>query len=433
MAQIAEIENLIVDDLVKGVPGGVDPFPLREVGTKGWNVLAEDLPLPVATLKRSALFHNGRWMADFLKLSGAVIAPHGKTTMSPQLFDRQFADGAWAITLATVHQIQVARHFGFDRLVLANQLVGRQAIRYVLDELARDPGFEFYCLVDSVDGVEMLARAASAHPLARPLNVLLEGGTFGGRTGCRDQATALEVARAVAAAAPGLALRGVEGFEGFIHGNTDAEQDQMVSEFVAFLAGIAGACAREGLFAEGPVLLSAGGSAFYDLVVDGFGRAEIGRETIVLTRSGCYLTHDSALYKDFFARLETRTPAVEQLGEGLKPALELWAYVQSRPESEKAILTLGKRDASFDAGPPVPELWFRPGTHERPAPFGEGCTVTELNDQHTHMTVPTESPLMVGDMVAFGVSHPCTTFDKWQYMFIVDDNYRVVSAIRTFF
>jgi D-serine dehydratase len=207
----------------------------------------------------------------------------------------------------------------------------------------------------------------------------------------------------------------------------------MVREFVAFLAGIAGACAREGLFAEGPVLLSAGGSAFYDLVVDGFGRAEIGRETIVLTRSGCYLTHDSALYKDFFARLETRTPAVEQLGEGLKPALELWAYVQSRPESEKAILTLGKRDASFDAGLPVPTLWFRPGTHERPAPFGEGCTVTELNDQHTHMTVPAESPLTVGDMVAFGVSHPCTTFDKWQYMFIVDDDYRVVSAIRTFF
>lgn len=433
MAQIAEIENLIVDDLVKGMPGGVDPFPLREVGAKGWNILAEDLPLPVAVLKRSALFHNGRWMADFLKLSGAVIAPHGKTTMSPQLFDRQLADGAWAITLATVHQIQVARHFGIDRVVLANQLVGRQAIRYVLDELARDPGFEFYCLVDSVDGVEILARAARAHPVARPLNVLLEGGTFGGRTGCRDQATALEVARAVAAAAPDLALRGVEGFEGLIHGKTDAEQDQMVSEFVAFLAGIAGACAREGLFADGPVLLSAGGSAFYDLVVDGFGRAEIGRETILLTRSGCYLTHDSALYKDFFARLETRTPAVAQLGEGLKPALQLWAYVQSRPEAEKTVLTLGRRDASFDAGPPVPELWFRPGTHARPTPFGEGCKVTELNDQHTHMTVPAESPLAVGDMVAFGVSHPCTTFDKWQYMFIVDDNYRVVSAIRTFF
>ncbi len=167
MAQLADIENLIIDDLVKGVPGGADPFPLRDIGEKAWNVLAEDLPLPLAVLKRSALFHNGRWMADFLKLSGAVIAPHGKTTMSPQLFDRQFADGAWAITLATVHQIQVARHFDFDRVVLANQLVGRQAIRYVLDELARDPGFEFYCLVDSVEGVELLARAAGAHPVAR--------------------------------------------------------------------------------------------------------------------------------------------------------------------------------------------------------------------------------------------------------------------------
>jgi len=49
------------------------------------------------------------------------------------------------------------------------------------------------------------------------------------------------------------------------------------------------------------------------------------------------------------------------------------------------------------------------------------------------MTVPIESPLQVGDLVSFGVSHPCLTFDKWQHLYVVDDNYNVISAIRTFF
>ncbi|MCH1932922.1 amino acid deaminase, partial [Shewanella sp. A25] len=82
-----------------------------------------------------------------------------------------------------------------------------------------------------------------------------------------------------------------------------------------------------------------------------------------------------------------------ELGEGLQPALELWTYVQSRPERTKAILTMGKRDVSYDAGPPVPELWYRPGDHRRPEPVVAGCTVTELNDQHAHMAVPAEAPL----------------------------------------
>ncbi|MBI3517149.1 MAG: amino acid deaminase, partial [Proteobacteria bacterium] len=140
----------LLDHRVKGMPGGVAPFRLDEIGARGWNLLREDLPLPVAVLKQSALAHNGAWMRDFLQRSGAVIAPHGKTTMSPQLFQRQLDDGAWAITVATPQQLQVCRDMGFSRIVLANQLVGRQATRYVLDELKRDPAFDFYCLVDSV-------------------------------------------------------------------------------------------------------------------------------------------------------------------------------------------------------------------------------------------------------------------------------------------
>ncbi len=168
------LEAQLVDDTVKGFPNGVHPMPLGRIGSQRWNLLNQDLPLPVAVLRQSAMAHNSRWMQRFISLSGAVLCPHGKTTMSPQLFHRQLADGAWGITVATVDQVRVCRRHGIDRIILANQLVGRQGIGYILDELHRDPSFEFFCLVDSVQGVERLATAAGSHALNRPLQVLLD-------------------------------------------------------------------------------------------------------------------------------------------------------------------------------------------------------------------------------------------------------------------
>lgn len=428
---LTALDRLLLDHRTKGIPGGIAPFPPSAIGAKRWNVLREDMTLPVAVLKHSALTHNGAWMRRFLDASGAAIAPHGKTTMSPQLFARQLADGAWAMTLATIQQVQVARDFGVGRIVLANQLVGRQAIRYVVAELKRDPEFDFYCLVDSAANVAALAETAREAGLGRPLQVLLEGGYPGGRTGCRDLAAALDVARAVNAAGPVLALRGVEGFEGLFHGATAAETARQVARFLNFLVAIAVAASREGLFSPGHVILSAGGSAFYDMVAKRFAAAGIDREIMVLTRSGCYLTHDSVLYREAFADLVARSPELAAGGPGLMPALEVWAYVQSRPEPGKVLLTMGKRDVSYDELP-VPFAWCRPGD-ARSRPVGDGHTVTGLNDQHCHMSVPEGSPLQVGDLVGFGVSHPCLTFDKWPVLYVVDDDYTVVEAVRTFF
>jgi D-serine dehydratase len=431
----AAIEDTILDGRVKGIPGNVAGFPLRSIGAKGWNLLREDLPLPVAVLRRSALTRNGAWMREYLALSGAVIAPHGKTTMSPQLFEQQIADGAWAMTVATTQQLRICRDSGIARIVLANQLIGRQAIGYVLGEIKRDSGFDFYCLVDSIANVERLAAAAREIAPGRPLQVLLEGGMAGGRTGCRDVAAALAVARAVKAAGPHLALRGVEGFEGLIHSDSPKDDAAAVARFLDFLGEIAVACEQAGLFASDKLILSAGGSAFYDIVVERFRRAGVKREFLLVIRSGCYLTHDSKMYREAFEHIRERHPEVAKLGTGLEPAFEVWAYVQSRPERTKAILTMGKRDVSYDVDLPMPLKWFRPGAGGSNAVRAvmPGHVVTGLNDQHCHMKVPEDSPLAVGDMVGFGISHPCTTFDKWQVVPLVDDDYTVVSAIKTFF
>jgi D-serine dehydratase len=424
--------TVVLDGRTKGLAAGAAGLALADVGRAGWNVLAEDLPLPLALLKDSALRHNSAWMRRFLAATGVALAPHGKTTMSPQLFARQLADGAWGITVATVQQLRVCREHGIGRVLLANQLVGRQAIGYVLDELARDPAFEFYALVDSLAGVEALAVAARARGAGRRLRLLVECGVDGGRTGCRTLGEALAVARGVAAAPDVLALAGVEGYEGSVPGAAPEEQARNIVRFVAFMTEVAAACADARLFDADPVLLSAGGSAFFDLAA-ALPRTLAGRPAQVLLRSGCYLTHDTDVYRRAFERMRDRTPAVAALGEGLRDALEVWAYVQSTPEPGLAILTMGKRDVSHDLALPFPRWHWRPGSGGMPAAVPGEWKIAALNDQHAYLRTSGGPALRIGDMIGCAISHPCTTFDKWRFLPIVDDRYGVVDAVVTCF
>lgn len=421
---LAEIENQHLDGTIKGVPPGAS-LQLGEIGRQGWNLLAGDMPMPLAVIRQSVLAANSAWMAAFTAANDLLIAPHGKTTMAPQLFDLQIADGAWAITVATVQQLAVCRRFGVGRVILANQPVGRQEIAACFDAL-KEPGFELYCLADSLAGVGLLAEAAARHRNANPLRILVEIGFMGGRTGARSREEALAVARAVAAS-PGLRLAGFECFEGLLSDTNAA--DRLLDEVVA-TAAMADA---EGLLGPEPMVLSAGGTSLFDRAGERFNAASFARPVLKLLRSGCYLTHDSTTYTASFRRIAMETSLVLPPG-GLEPALEVWAYVQSRPERGRSLLTVGKRDISYDSGLPVPLRWYRPGgAMARPEPMPAGHVVLALNDQHCHLGTPEESPLRVGDMVAFGIGHPCTTFDKWGLLMLVDDAYRVTGAIRTFF
>jgi D-serine dehydratase len=352
--------------------------------------------------------------------------------MSPQLFARQLDDGAWAITVATVQQMHVAIAYGCRRIVIANQLIGRIAPRAAFQALRQQPDLELYCLVDSGAGVAVLADAAQEISAPQPLRCLVEGGVAGGRTGCRTVADALAVGRAVKAAEPRLTLAGVEGFEGIIATPNPEGTVSAVNAFLDFLTNIARALEAERLYADGELILSAGGSMFYDLAVERLAVARLQRKFRVVTRSGCYLTHDSGQYGDALEHLRLRDPSVSELGPGLTPALMVWAYVQSRPEPRKAIASMGKRDVSYDVSFPRPVLRFRPRSDQMPVPVTD-IKMVALNDQHCHLELPVESPLAVGDMLCFGISHPCTTFDKWQVIPIVDDDWNVVGAVRTFF
>jgi D-serine dehydratase len=414
---------------LKGVPPGAPPVDVEALSRWGWHAL-RDLSPPFALLKASALDVNRAFIRRLLAATGALYAPHGKTTMSPELFQLQLDDGAWAITLASPGQVATARRFGVRRVLLANEVTDRHGLRYLAEELARDASFELWTYVDSEDGVRLWQDALAQAP--RPLPVLIEIGFAGGRAGCRGLDEAMGVARAVQSA-PSLRLRGVAGFEGILHRDDAAAEDAAIAEFVARIAATAEAVDRAGLFAPGELILSAGGSAFYDLVATGLRGARLSRPYRIVLRSGCALVHDDGSYARAFERVAERWPEVRSLGAAPRPAVELWGVVQSRPEPGRIVAGLGKRDASHDGELPRPLLWFRPGAHDTPRRIEWPLATAALNDQHALLDAPADAPLRPGDLVGFGISHPCLTFDRWRLFFVVDDAYRVVGGARTFF
>jgi D-serine dehydratase len=415
-----------VDWRYKSFPA-TPPTTIREVGRRNWNVLEGDFMFPVMLLKQSALRHNIDAMAALCKRHGISLAPHGKTSMSPQLAQMQLDAGAWAVTAATMWQVRVWRAFGAGRIILANELVEPVAIRWIADELRRDPEFDFYCLIDSVSEVRLLEAALDGARLERRLPVLLELGLAGGRTGCRTRDQAHEVARAVAASRR-LSLAGVEGFEGIISGTDMAPMLEKVDSFMSEMRALVVELDGARLFDQSAeVMITAGGSALLDRVIAEFGKPwRLSRPTRAVLRSGCYITHDAVHYKEqspFGSRLAGTGP--------LEEALEAWGVVLSRPEPGLALLGFGKRDVPHDLELPVPRLAKREGKPLRT--LGAGASITALNDQHAYLKVPDGDELAVGDLVGCGVSHPCTAFDKWRLLPVVDDEYRVVDAVLTYF
>lgn len=432
--QLETIEAEPLAATLKGLSPRAVGKPLRALGGLGLSVLSGDLPLPVAVLKESALAHNSEWMAGFVRRAGVSLCPHGKTTLSPQLFERQLRAGCWGMTAATASHVRTYRHFGVKRVLLANQLIGRGNIDLVLDEIAADPEFDFYLLVDSLDGLAALQGALRERPPGRPLQVLLEVGSPGGRTGVRTVEDGVGLGRALRDAAPAIALRGVEAFEGVFGGPDEAQTERTVAALLDRVATLAGMGCDERWFVPGEVILTAGGSSFFDVAAKMLGAVRSDREVRVVLRSGCYLTHDSLHFAPMEPRMRERSAALWGSGPGLRNALEVWSFVQSVPEPTRAICGLGKRDISYDMELPQPLRWYRPGVHTGPQPAPASLRVTALNDHHAYVdSASGRVPWQVGDLVGFGVGHPCTTFDKWPLLYTVDDDYRVLGGIRTYF
>jgi D-serine dehydratase len=389
----------------------------------GWNLLHEDLSLPMAVLNGEILKQNLEWMRRFIDAYGVRLAPHGKTTMAPKLFDMQMIHGAWGITLATAHQTFVAWQHGLGRVLMANQLVGRQNMALV-SRMLDDPKFEYYCLVDSAESVHQLGVFFSGR--GQRLHVLIEIGVPGGRGGLRNEEQLQAVLAAISASSGTVVLDGVELYEGIL------DDESEVRTFLERAAILTKKLMAEGRLDRKPPILSGAGSTWFDVVAEVFSSTRFPQPVDIVLRPGCYLTHDAGFYHEAHARILDRNPVAREMLQGLQPALQVWANVQSVPEEIRAIVGIGKRDASFDLGLPMPALHFRPGDRV-PKPAPPNWKLAKMMDQHAYLDIAAGDDVRVGDMIAFDISHPCLTFDRWRIIPIIDSEYRVVDMVQTFF
>jgi D-serine dehydratase len=411
-----------------GIDKGLPDIAVQhgQVGQYGWHLLDGSLPMPNLILRQSALTHNIARMQAYCDQSGAWFSPHGKTTMAPKIFRDQLRAGAWAITVANIAQLQVCLTLGIDRVYVANEMVTAYDVRALARQLAERPAAEIYVAVDSTAGINTLAGAIAAAGTTRRQRVLVDFGMAGGRCGVRTVDEAVALAHLIIAS-PQLELVGVHGYEGIAAGET---REARLAAADSYLLGLQQAArAVHALCPDtAPFLVTAGGSQYFDRAVELLGARELPGCQLVL-RSGGYVTHDSSFFdKSSPFGAQTWRPAP---GERLIPAIEVWSAVLSLPEPGLAILGMGGRDMPTDIELPVPLFHSRGGTV--PSPLAPGCRITKSNDQHAYMTFPHTLRLEIGDLIGSGISHPCTAFDKWRSILVIDDGYRVVDAVRTYF
>ncbi len=406
----------------KGAPFG--ELTLAQLRDAKLRLLDGDFPLPLLVLRASAVRNNIEQLQRYCDDHDALLAPHGKTTMAPQLIAEQIRAGAWAMTCATPSHLRVYRRFGVGRVVYANELAEPSVIRWIADELRRDETFELYCLVDSEHGVALLDDVLAEKPLPREVPVLVEVGYEGGRAGCR---TYTEVERVVDAVAGSRTLRlaGIEGFEGLLAGE---DLDQTLRRVDAFLAKLVGDVellrASEAL--PESTIVTAGGSAYFDRVLEAVEPLRAHADVRVVLRSGCYVTQDGGFYHDV-SPLGGRASGEPVLAN----ALELWSAVVSRPERELVIAGFGKRDAPIDVALPVPVETYRDGRGRES--IQDRAQIIAMSDQHAHIRIAADVDVIPGDRLACTISHPCTAFDKWKFIPLVDDEDVVVDGVLTFF
>lgn len=395
-----------------------------------WNILKDNVSLPAITLSKSALDHNQSWMKKFAEKFDFQLAPHGKTTMLPDLFLQQISSGCWGITSASATQVAAAYQGGVKRTIMANQLVGKCNMDIISTILNEDPDFEFICLVDSPENVAQLGEFFQ--PRQQKIKVLLEYGPMGGRTGIRDISQEDKVVEAIKNWSNTVLLVGVEFFEGVL------KEEKVIRDFTRHCLSRIKELAGKDAFATTEIIISGAGTSWFDIVAEEFLNFEKSCQLSLkkILRSGCYLTYDGGMYDAMRKRVldmglqETNGGKCSILTEVLRPAIKVWAYVQSIPEPNLAIVGLGRRDTGTDSGYPVPHSQYRMEGNQRKllkCPSGNcAWKVFNMMDQHTFLRINEGDDIQVGDIISFDIIHACTTMDKWKNVLLIDDEFDVI-------
>ena len=399
----------VIEGKFKGFP--IDSYgkTLEQFLATKPNLFTANFQFPIMVIKESAVKNNIAQMMSFCNLVDAELAPHVKTTMSPQLAQMQVAAGATALTIANFWQASIFLKHGFKNLIIANEVLDPTAIKEIA-KINKQKQAEIIFYVDSILALEIIQKHT---PVEGEQNLFIEIGTENGRGGVRELSLVEQIAQRISADKR-LNLIGVTGFEGAVPDVARGRRgEKKISKFCQKI--VAAAELAYPYKSDQQFVISAGGSAYFDIVARELNKFEKPRR--LLLRSGGYITHDHRYYEDIYPFASS--------DRSFQPAIEVWAQVISKPEKDFGVLNLGKRDIGNDLHNPIPIKSYDGQVKSFSA------VIEKLNDQHGYLRGRQEFSL--AQLIGLGISHPCTTFDKWGLIPLVNDNYDLIDCLQTFF
>ena len=335
-----------------------------------------DIPTPALVVDVAALERNIRRMADFFAGGSCRLRPHFKAHKTPEIARRQLAAGSCVgLTCATVSEAEVAAQI-CDDLLLANEPIGPGKCRRIAALAGR---VRTTAAIDSTIGLKELA--GEAHRAGVTVGVLVDLNVGQTRCGVLPGEAAVALAKQVAAT-DCVELRGVMGYEGHVVALPDrAERTKRARESMAGLLETAAMIRAAGLPCG---IVSAGGTGTYDISGRLDGITEI--------QAGSY-----ALMDTDYGRLDVP----------FEQAFWVLGTIISRPAPDRCVADCGHKSMTKDHGLPTVR-----GMHD--------ASVVSLNDEHATITIPTDSPIAIGDRVFLRPSHTDPTMNLHDVVYALD-------------
>ena len=431
------INNTLIDSAVKGIKD-IDKIKIQDIKKQKWNILKEDVQFPILTIKKSFFNKNILSMHKYVKANKVFLAPHIKTSMSPQIIQQIFNLGCWGFTVANNQQLSVLLKMGIRKIIFANLITNQSNIDNLFQLINQYKDIQIYICVDSIFGINLLKTLSKKLNFNRVIKILIEVGYQNSRSGIRNIKSLNKILDSLRILPVNFKISGILFYEGASAVNNYSISLKRVEKCIKLAFNCLNFLISNNIINNKECIISGGGSEYFDLVVDSFKKNKKNKNFKFVIRPGSYIAYGHGYYLSSLNKINDRKKIIIKnkkinATDLFQPSLELWAHVISQQDSGKAILNFGKRDVSFDLGYPIPLLVYRNGKILHKSPYDKNIVVYKLNDQHAFIKFSKNYNIEVGDLVKFGVSHPCITIDKWKIFYMINDNNTIVEAFKTFF
>jgi len=433
---LKEIDEVELNSSIKGIPF-VKNIKLKNIKKAKLNIIKENVQFPILTLDKNKLENNINILKSFAKRNSLNLAPHCKTFMSPQIINEYFRND-WGVTISNNQQLSSIVKLNLKNIIYGNLIINRENLIQYLKICKKYKNISniYYC-IDSSYGLKLLMNLIETTNYKNDIKILIELGFKNGRCGIRDFDSFKKILKIYNRKISNITISGLFFYEGAIASNDKRVISNKIENIIKLTKLCHEELIRENLYKNKNNIITAGGSVYFDLVTKYYHKYSFTNNPKLIIRPGSFIAYGHGYYEKKIDDIKKRKIIKKYISSKeniFLPSLLIWSHVISINDDGKAIINFGKRDVSFDLGNPIPISIYRKNNFFKKIKNDKNLiNVYKLNDQHAFLKYHKSLNLKIGDLISFGVSHPCITFDKWKYFYMINSKTEIINIYKTFF